>query len=146
MGSFHVVGDAQWRPAKTVHVVGDGAWRAAKEVWVYASGVWRKAWSARTVSIYVSGYQQVGGFGSAYSDRITFSVETSDGAVPSSYLWSGGGGSIYSTTASAIFDGPPYNINGFTYQASGQVFVSVIVDGQSYDAFLDFTYTAGDEI
>lgn len=100
--------------------------------------------SARTVSIFISGGgpQYAGGIGGGqYYDRIIFGVQVSDGAAPSSYQWeydvSGNG----STTT---FDGPVYNQNGFTFQATGTARVTVVIGGQSFSAEVNFTYTAGD--
>lgn len=143
MGSFNVKAGGQWRPAKGVHVKANGVWQAGKEVWVKAGGVWRKAWSARTVSIYQADYQQViVGFGSgSYHDRITFGIQVSDGTVPTSYNWP----SLASASATATFDGPTYNVNGFTRTAYDTVYATVVVAGQTYEVSFDFQYTAGDD-
>jgi hypothetical protein len=148
MGSINIKSGGAWRTGKGVHVKASGAWQAAKEVWVRSGGIWRKAWIARNVSIYLSDYQQVasgfgGGSGTTYYDRLTFSVQVSDGAVPTSYSWSG---SAFSASSTAVFEGPSYSTNGFTYQSFGQVWVTVTVAGQTYEASYDFQYTAGDAL
>lgn len=142
MGSFNVKADGQWRPAKGVHVKANGVWQAGKEVWIKAGGVWRKAWSARTVSIYMSEYMQISsGFDGEMYDRITFAIQVSDGAVPTAYNWP----SLASASATATFFGPTYNTGGFTRITNDTVYASVVVEGQTYELSLDFQYTAGDD-
>lgn len=143
MGSFHVVGSGAWHPAKSVHVVGNGAWRSAKEIWVYAGGAWRKSWNSRTISIYFAGGGRVSDGGQNYHDQIVFGVQVSDGASPSSYEW---GGDFYGTGPTVQFDGPSYNLNGYTYISSGFVEVTVVISGQTYTASRTYSFTAGDEM
>lgn len=100
--------------------------------------------SARTVSIGTA-YRfigQGGRFGFGY-DQITFRIITSDGAVPTSYSWSGAVGGTASTT---IFVGPSYTQDGFTSQNGDTVYCTVVINGQSYSREVFFTYTVGDAI
>lgn len=143
MGSYNVKVGGVWRPAKAVHAKVSGTWRAAKEVWVKSGGIWRKAWSARTVSIYMSEYTQVNsGLGSEMYDRITFAIQVSDGAIPTAYDWP----TLGSASSTATFFGPTYNTGGFTRILTDTVTASVTVGGETYYPTLDFQYTGGDDI
>ncbi|MFZ4166500.1 hypothetical protein [Brevundimonas sp. NPDC058933] len=107
--------------------------------------LWGK--SARSIRIYISGYEQVrtgfGGANETYQDRVTFAVQVTPHATPSSYLW---GNDTFGESATAVFLGPSYQSNGWTYQAQGQAYVSVVIGGQTFEAALDFQYTAGSDI
>lgn len=100
--------------------------------------------SARSVSIqfYTSGRQNVDSV--RVQDFIGFSISTSDGVAPSSYEWGDDAG--YSTASTALFYGPPFNPQGFTYQSSGNASCTVVVAGTAYILSRSFTYTAGDEV
>lgn len=146
MGSFNVKSGGAWRPATGVHVHASGAWRDAKEVWVKAGGVWRQAWSARTVSIIITGYESVQmgwDWNARHYDRITFGIAVTPYLAPSSVSW---GGDVVGNGSSAVFTGPSYQPTGFTRQETGHVMATVVVGGQTHDLVLDFTYTAGDEL
>lgn len=102
--------------------------------------------SARSISIYtVSGGQVAspggGPNGRQYHDRFVFGIQITGGGTPSSYNW---GGEVAGNGSTVQFDGPSYDLNGFTYQTNGYVDVTVVIGGQSYFASLDFSYTAGD--
>ena len=143
MGSYNIKVGGVWRAAKGVQVKSGGAWRPGKEVWVKVGGVWRKAWTARTVSIYVASATQVSvGFQGAVHDRITFAIQVSDGVAPTSYEWP----TLASASATAIFDGPTYNPSGFTRTMSDTVYASVVVAGQTFNPSYDFQYTSGDNV
>lgn len=130
------------RTVKEAWVNVAGTQRKAKEVWVNVAGTWRKTFSARTVAIIIANYTQMSsGLGGAVYDRITFAINVSDAVTPTSYEWS-----LAVTTATAIFDGPVYNMSGFTRQVTGTVNATIVVGGQTYYPTLDFTYTAGDEV
>lgn len=106
--------------------------------------LWGK--SARSIRVYVANFEQVRmGFGmnATYYDKITFGVQVTPHATPTSYLWSG---DVFGTGATVVFAGPSYNANGFTYQAFGQAFVSVVIGNQTYESTLGFQYTAGDAV
>jgi hypothetical protein len=108
--------------------------------------LWGK--SARSISIYVAGGGQIanpgqGPNGRTYHDRIIFGVQVTGGGTPSSYQW---GGDVSGTGSTVQFDGPSYDQFGFTYQATGYVEVSVVIAGTAYSAWLNFSFTAGDQI
>ena len=103
--------------------------------------LWGK--SARSISIYFAGGGRVSDGGQNYHDQIVFGVQVSDGAMPSSYQW---GGDFYSTGSTVQFDGPSYNLNGYTYISSGYVEVTVVISGQTYTASRTYSFTAGDEM
>lgn len=102
--------------------------------------------SARTVRVVVQSSEQVqvgAGWNGQRYDRISFGISVNPSLAPSSYSW---GNDVYGTASTAVFTGPTYNTNGFTYQQNGNAFCSVVVGGRTYDVSLDFTYTAGDAI
>jgi len=121
--------------------VGGSSHVPLKGVWRNVGGTWKQIWTSRTVSIWVSGSTQVRAGRSRYYDRITFSVQVSDGASVSSYVW---GNDVYGTASTATFDGPIYDTNGWTHQNWGSAYVAVVIAGQTYTAELPFTYTSGD--
>jgi hypothetical protein len=103
--------------------------------------------SARTVRLIIQSSEQVrtnwGQWNEQQYDKITFGISVSPYLAPTSYSW---GGDVSGTGSTAIFYGPTYNTNGYTYQTFGQAYCSVVVGGQTYDLTLDFQYTAGDQI
>ena len=103
--------------------------------------------SARTVRLIITGYEQVqmgfGGWNQQQYDKITFGISVSPYLAPSSYSW---GNDVYGNGASAVFTGPTYQPMGFTYQAFGNAYCSVVVGGRTYELSLDFQYTAGDAL
>lgn len=104
--------------------------------------------SARSISIYIASGGTIQDFGGGPNgrtqhDRIVFGVQINGGGTPSSYQW---GGDLAGNGSTVQFDGPSYNLNGFTYQQTGYVDVTVIIGGQTYTASLSFTFTAGDQI
>jgi hypothetical protein len=102
--------------------------------------------SARTVRLVITSYEtiQMGmGWNPQQYDRITFSVSVTPYLAPSSYSW---GGDVFGTGSSATFTGPTYQPSGFTYQAFGNAYCSVVVGGRTYELMLDFQYTAGDAL
>lgn len=103
--------------------------------------------SARTVQLIITSFEQVQmGFGDwnrQQYDKITFGISVTPYLAPSSYSW---GNDASGTGASAVFMGPTYQVNGFTYQNSGNAHCSVVVGGRTYELSLDFQYTAGDAL
>lgn len=103
--------------------------------------------SARTVRLVITSYETIqmgmGGWNQQQYDKITFGISVSPYLAPTSYSW---GGDVYGSGASATFAGPTYQPTGFTYQAFGQAYCSVVVGGRTYEFTLDFQYTAGDAI
>ena len=103
--------------------------------------------SSRTVRLIITSYEQVQmGFGDwnrQQYDRITFGISVSPYLAPTSYSW---GNEVFGTGATGVFEGPVYQVNGFTYQNFGNAYCSVIVGGRTYELNLDFQYTAGDSI
>ena len=102
--------------------------------------------SARTVRLVITSYEtiQMGmGWNPQQYDRITFSVSVTPYLAPSSYSW---GGDVFGTGSSATFTGPTYQPSGFTTQAFGNAYCSVVVGGRTYELMLDFQYTAGDAL
>lgn len=103
--------------------------------------------SSRTVRLVIQSHEQVQmGFGTwnqQQYDKITFGISVSPYLAPTSYSW---GNEVFGTGASAVFEGPVYQVNGFTYQNFGNAYCSVVVGGRTYELNLDFQYTAGDSI
>lgn len=103
--------------------------------------------SSRTVRLVIQSFDQVQmGFGTwnqQQYDRITFGISVTPYLAPSSYSW---GNEVYGTGATAVFTGPTYQVNGFTYQNFGNAYCSVVVGGRTYELSLDFQYTAGDAL
>ena len=103
--------------------------------------------SSRTVRLVIQSHEQVQmGFGTwnqQQYDKITFGISVSPYLAPTSYSW---GNEVFGTGATGVFEGPVYQVNGFTYQNFGNAYCSVIVGGRTYELNLDFQYTAGDSI
>ena len=103
--------------------------------------------AARTVRLIITGHEQVQmGFGDwnrQQYDKITFGISVTPYLAPTSYSW---GGDVFGNGTTATFMGPTYQTNGFTYQAFGQAYCSVVVGGRTYELTLDFQYTAGDAL
>lgn len=102
--------------------------------------------SARTVSIYIVSSQTVtSGSGSLRQafNRIVFGVTVSDGATPGSYLWYG---DVNSQSAQVTFEGPRYQVTGFTRQVNATAYVNVDIGGRTFTASYPFTYTAGNDV
>lgn len=103
--------------------------------------------SSRTVRLIIISYEQVQmGFGDwnrQQYDKLTFGISVTPYLAPTSYSW---GNDAFGSGATAVFEGPVYQVNGFTYQNFGNAYCSVIVGGRTYELNLDFQYTAGDSI
>ncbi len=98
--------------------------------------------SARTVSIFLSGNNVMPSGQQGQYNQYIFSISVSDGAAVTSRAWSGD--LSYVSGATGVFESPVYNPQGFTYQANGTIYCTVVVAGTTYNVQLAFQYETGD--